>query len=122
MAVPGSFLESKRPLREEAPEEPREDFREEFTRKISALETKAEMLTELVAHERGRAAAAETELKAVREQITDLRIGEAIARTRAQGAETEAERLRRVVDRLTAWPGAAAVGRLREVWRRRRAQ
>ena len=94
-AVPRAFLDPKKPLREEPREDALEELREESGRKISALEARIEVLTEVVAHERGRADTLDAELKTTREQITDLKLAEAVARTRAEGAEAEAARLRK---------------------------
>jgi hypothetical protein len=54
----------------------------------------------------------ETENASLREQVVELRVREGAALARA-------DELRAVIDRLTAVPGAAVWGRLRELWRGR---
>jgi hypothetical protein len=96
--VPTEFLEAKRYDRPE--------IQPEVTREISRLEARVEFLTEQLNHERGRADSAEA-------QLTDMRVREGAAQARA-------DELRAVMDRLTAWPGAGAWARLRELWQSRR--
>ena len=102
--VPTEFLDGRRRDPPEIPSEIRTEIPPEITAKISRLEAKVEALTE----QRDKAEARVSELT---EQVTELRVREGAAMARA-------DELRGVVDRLTAWPGAAAWARLQRVWRR----
>lgn len=102
--VPSEFLDAKR---HDPPKNPPE-IPPEITAKISRVEGRIEALTEQLERECGRADGYEAELRAVREQVVGLREERAAALARA-------DELRAVVDRLTAWPGAGAWARLRDL-------
>src|SRR5690242_16768386 len=74
--IPTEFLEAKK---HHSPEI-RSEIPTEITSEMASLRTKVEMLTQQVQHERAQREAAEA-------QITDLKLAEAVARTRAEGAE-----------------------------------
>jgi hypothetical protein len=104
--VPTEFLDGKRHDPPKARPEFPTEVPPEITAKISRLETRIEALGEQLEHERGRADAAEA-------QVVELRVREGVALARAEERQA-------MLDRLTAWPGAGAWARLRDIWQSRR--
>jgi hypothetical protein len=104
VSVPQSVLDGKRSdLR---------DIPSDIVRKISELEAREKLLTELLERERADNAA-------VREQVAELREERSAALARVELHAAEAERQRVLIDRLTAWPGAGVWDRLRSRFGRR---